>query len=89
MPLKAMMGRQVNFYLSESDQRNIILDLKKKLDVSAILPPVKSTELVPMDPLLFIKGKSSEHDPVLFLSKDLSILKCSVFGPEKICNRSR
>jgi hypothetical protein len=80
MPLKAMMGRQVNFYLSESDQRNILLDLKKKMDVSAILPPVKSTKLSPMDPLLLVKGKSIEDDPVLFLSKDLQSLTCRLHG---------
>ncbi len=81
-----MMGRQVNFCLSNGDQEALLNLLVKKLDIAAILPPFISLPPRVSSPLDYSAWKSGEHDPHIFLRNDADSIvyrEINVLGERK------
>ena len=68
------MGQQVNFYLSDNDQRELLDHLTEKHGLSAILQPVRKFPAEPKSPSFFYKWETGQHDPILFRTVDIDQL---------------
>jgi hypothetical protein len=64
------MGRQVNFYFSDSDQAELTRRLDSLGDVMAILPPLSKPMIENQSVSHFTRWKPGEHDPMLYRSSD-------------------
>jgi hypothetical protein len=64
------MGRQVNFYFSDSDQAEFTRRLDSLGDVVAILPPLSKPMIESQAVSHFTRWKPGEHDPMLYRSSD-------------------
>lgn len=81
-----MMGRQVNFYLSNGDQIALLKLLSEQLDIAAILPPFNSLPPQLALPVEYAEWKSGEHGPYFFLKEDydsISYRQNTVLGERK------
>jgi hypothetical protein len=56
------MGRQINFYLTDSDQEAIVTALVDTLGIEAILPPCRKEPISGVNALEVAHWKTGEHD---------------------------
>ena len=77
-----MMGRQVNYYLSDRDQEEFCQRLNSLGGVSAIMPPLSKPTVEGQAIATFARWRPGEHDPVLFRSVDTAklVFRRSVAG---------
>lgn len=68
------MGQQVNFYLSDNDQKNLLNQLSEYYGLSAILPPLRNFPAEPKQPDFYSKWEPGQHDPILFRTDDIGQL---------------
>jgi hypothetical protein len=69
------MGHQVNFYLSDDDQIDLVKRFSQLENISWVSQPQKSSKIKLQSLSDYTNWKSGQHDPLLFFSQDRASLK--------------
>jgi hypothetical protein len=74
------MGRQINFYLTDSDQEAIVSDLVNTFGIEAIVPPCHEEPRFGVNAMEIVRWKMGEHNPVIFKKDDFPKLRYRFVG---------
>jgi hypothetical protein len=69
------VGKQINFFLSVSDQRDLLQRLGNDCNATAALPPLSSAAVKEQDTTEFAEWRPGEHTPIIFRRGDTDGIK--------------